>query len=735
MHDKDHLNEQTTLLITYRSTLSIYMRQRAMFGFAHTPAVVINSIVECREQIRRIKAYLRSQNLHVEDMPDDEEHYAARLRNYPYANLPQLNYFVGRDEELEWLKWHLSPANRTWLFLITGIGGVGKTALAQAIAAYYHEHYASLDSRERFDAIIWVSAKEDMLTAQGIQKISLPGLTVRTIEDIYTVIAQTLGREDILRALAEKQSVLINQALSGQRTLLIIDNLETVHDKNVQAFLQNLPVPTKAVITTREWLDVANHLRLQGLRDEHAETLILEETSIRKISIDQTERTLLVRRTAGLPLPIKLSVARLGAGQSFDQVTRWIGDAQGDLPEYCIRGQVNLAQRQDGNTWNILMTCALFNHETGASRDALRTINNLSIADCDEAIAILYQHSLIDIVDHDRITVLPITQECVRFDIAQSEENAKVIDNWISWLVYIASNFGAKLSLNMDAFELIRIEYPNLLSGVRWCYDQRRWSTLLDIAEGTWFYAHVTSLFNEFREILEYAIKAAQQINDLNREGFFSYWLGWLAPLQGESEEGRVRLLRAEEIALQNNNYRLLADVYYARANALLGHGERQQELFVEAETLLRKSLAISSERDFHQIKSLAASRLGQIIGEKGQHADSLDLLSIAEQAAVQIQWQHGLAWAKYRRGCVKFAMKAFGEASTLFNESLQIIEPWNERYLIADNKYLLAQVSAAQGDTDAARALAQEALEIFDRLGVGRKKNMVKVLIDSLAT
>jgi hypothetical protein len=664
------------LLHTYRRTLSIYIQQRAVSGFAHTPAAVINGIVEYREQIRRIKAYLRSQNLHVEDLPDDEEHSAEQPRNYPYANLPQHSYFIGRDKELAWLKQNLSPNSRTWLFLITGIGGVGKTALAQAIAGYYYEHYASLDSLERFDAIIWVSAKEAMLTAQGIQKISLPGLTVRTIEDMYTVIAQTLCREDILRALAEKQAALINQALSVQRTLLIIDNLETVRDTHVQAFLQHLPVPTKAVITTREWLDVALHLRLQGLREEHAETLILEEASIRNVSIGQFERLLLVRRTAGLPLPIKLSIARLGAGQSFDQVCRWIGDAQGDLPEYCIRGQVNLAQRHDGNTWNILMTCALFNHETGASREALRTINNLSIVDCDEAIAILYQHSLIDIVDHDRITILPITQECVRFDIAQSEANAQVIDSWVNWLVAIASNFGAKLSLNMGQFELVRIEYPNLLSGVRWCYDQQRWSTLLDIAEGTWYCAHITSLFNEFREILEYAITAAQQINDLNREGFFSYWLGWLAPLQGNAEEGRMCLLHAEEIALQMNNYRLLADIYYARANALPGDGEQLEELFAETETLLHKSLAISSERDFHEMKSLAASRLGQIIGEKGRHADSLNLLLIAEHAAQRIDWQHGLAWVKYRLGRVKFAMKAYDEAGTLFNESLQIIEP-----------------------------------------------------------
>ncbi len=54
----------------------------------------------------------------------------------PYHNLPQPTYtqFVGRDEELAWLRQRLSPADRAWQIAITGIGGVGKSALALAIA-------------------------------------------------------------------------------------------------------------------------------------------------------------------------------------------------------------------------------------------------------------------------------------------------------------------------------------------------------------------------------------------------------------------------------------------------------------------------------------------------------------------------------------------------------------------------------------------------------------------------
>ncbi|MCX6911799.1 MAG: hypothetical protein NT167_01860 [Verrucomicrobia bacterium] len=52
----------------------------------------------------------------------------------PYHNLPPPTYtqFIGRDEELAWLRQRLSPADRAWQIAITGLGGVGKSALAPA---------------------------------------------------------------------------------------------------------------------------------------------------------------------------------------------------------------------------------------------------------------------------------------------------------------------------------------------------------------------------------------------------------------------------------------------------------------------------------------------------------------------------------------------------------------------------------------------------------------------------
>ncbi len=49
----------------------------------------------------------------------------------------------------------------------------------------------------------------------------------------------------------------MRRALSQQRTLLIVDNLETVDDERVLTFIREVPEPTKVIVTTRHRLDVA----------------------------------------------------------------------------------------------------------------------------------------------------------------------------------------------------------------------------------------------------------------------------------------------------------------------------------------------------------------------------------------------------------------------------------------------------------------------------------------------
>jgi len=79
-------------------------------------------------------------------------------------NLPPLDYteLVGRDSERDKIYKLLMPypESRHHLVTIEGVGGVGKTALALAVAYRYLDQHRFLSDREQFHCLVWVSAKE-----------------------------------------------------------------------------------------------------------------------------------------------------------------------------------------------------------------------------------------------------------------------------------------------------------------------------------------------------------------------------------------------------------------------------------------------------------------------------------------------------------------------------------------------------------------------------------------------
>ncbi len=353
---------------------------------------------------------------------------ASRL----YHNLPQPDYysFVGRERELHWLRQRLSPKDRVWLISITGIGGVGKSALALAVAHEYLTRYHELSEDERFDAIVWVSAKEEVLAVNGVETAALSGQTFRTLDDIYTTIAQTLEREDITRARSEDRDALVQKALQGQRTLLVVDNLERVNDKRVQVFLRNLPSPSKVIITSRKSVELAYELRLTGLSQEEAEGMISHEAVLQGLELDLEQRRQLFERTGGLPLAIKLVVTRLVSDDTFEQVIRWLGDAEGDLTDYCIKGQADLVRERNNSAWKLLLACSLFDRDRGVSRETLGVIAGLSMADRDEGLTMLQRLSLINRNVDDVFRMMPLVQSYAKDQIETAYFGEEMVKRW-----------------------------------------------------------------------------------------------------------------------------------------------------------------------------------------------------------------------------------------------------------------------------------------------------------------
>ena len=147
-------------------------------------------------------------------------------------NLPRRQHFklIGRESELADIRNFLSPRHRVGVVCISGGGGVGKTALALEIAHACYEESASCPD-ERFEAIIWVTAKSVELLPAG-QVARQPTFT--DLDGIYRALADLLDLPVIFRTATQaEKNIVVTHLLAEKRVLLMLDNLEEVDDQEL----------------------------------------------------------------------------------------------------------------------------------------------------------------------------------------------------------------------------------------------------------------------------------------------------------------------------------------------------------------------------------------------------------------------------------------------------------------------------------------------------------------------
>lgn len=160
----------------------------------------------------------------------------------PFYRLLSTDYheFILRHKFCEEVMRGLHHGRATSVCLI-GIGGVGKTALATwAVKKVYKD--------EEFDYIVSISAKDRELTSSGIQSISQK---LTSLDDLLDAILDVIGFPEYKSYRLQDKRDTVHDLISGEKLLLFVDNLETAIDKEIISFINNLPDPVKAIVTSR----------------------------------------------------------------------------------------------------------------------------------------------------------------------------------------------------------------------------------------------------------------------------------------------------------------------------------------------------------------------------------------------------------------------------------------------------------------------------------------------------
>jgi predicted ATPase len=185
------------------------------------------------------------------------------------------------------------------LVVLTGQGGIGKTVLASEAARRLAYRYPG--------GVFWRSAAD-------MERLGL--------EEMLNSFDNVMGSQ--LRTLpidAKRDQVLGYLRNYDTSSLLVVDNAESIHDQNLWHFLESIPQPSAALVTTRESLPCGGReIRVQEMEPEEAGRLLITEARRRspKWGAHLSQEDLqnlneIARFMQGHPLAIKLTAALMAS--------------------------------------------------------------------------------------------------------------------------------------------------------------------------------------------------------------------------------------------------------------------------------------------------------------------------------------------------------------------------------------------------------------------------------------
>lgn len=432
--------------------------------------------------------------------------------------------FVGRERELAELVGWLEEGTR--LITILGMGGMGKTRLAQRLA---------------------VRAQEQFM--DGAAYVSLVGVT--SLEPLVGAIAEATGVSFGEGSTPQQQLL---AALQSSDLLLVLDNMEQLLHEEVRGFLGSLlsnASGLRLLVTSRERL----HLRderlypLRGIgeigRDEDAVTCFLGSLPADKVAEVQSKDFLgkvhqICSRVEWIPLAIELAAALLSVF-SLDEI---LGELEQDgdilaseVHEFPARHRsLRLVFSQSWESLSdeeklVFARCSVF--RGGFTLEAAREVVGAKA----QQIAQLVGKSLIRKKGEKRYEIHELlrqyaAEKLVERDVRQG--HALYYTEWMARRLFEALGeidlYDFELSLRVqdkEALQQIAADMENLDAAWRWGLQHGSLPLVTRQIEGILLFLRYHQRWSELVELLELALKRfPARASEPLRSALWCYFLG-----------------------------------------------------------------------------------------------------------------------------------------------------------------------------------------------------------------
>lgn len=231
------------------------------------------------------------------------ETYQADLEQR--LHLPAHIKLSGVQDQIDHTQAQLVDPNGPWIISIEGLGGIGKTALANAVL-----RQSVLAGH--FTETAWATAKQrEYVPGVGLTESAQPALTVDGLVD---VLLKQLASDSFADQSSADRLATVKQLLKERPYLIVVDNLETVTDyQALLPILQELSNPSKILLTSRHSLyghQGVYCITLDALSQEASFDLIREEAKSPQLvalaSANEADWQRIFDAVGGNPLALKL---------------------------------------------------------------------------------------------------------------------------------------------------------------------------------------------------------------------------------------------------------------------------------------------------------------------------------------------------------------------------------------------------------------------------------------------
>jgi predicted ATPase/DNA-binding XRE family transcriptional regulator len=633
---------------------------------------------------------------------------------------------IGREREIAAVQ-ELLCSSEVRLITLTGPGGIGKTRLAQQVAASLQDQFVNG---------VWFVV---------LAPVQDPALVIATI-------SQTLGiQESREQPLAES----FRDYLRTKHLLLVLDNFEQVLEAapqiaellatspylNVLATSRaplhlsgerEFPVPP-LILPKRQPLEL--HW-IDSLAQCSAITLFVQRAQAVKPDFVLTEHNALAvaeicARLDGLPLAIELAAARIKLLPPQTLLARLHNRLN-----ILTCGPVDMHARhrtlRDTIDWSyyllepgeqtLLVRMAIF--QGGCSLEAAEMVCN---GEGDLPLDVL--HGLASLLDKNllrqaeaadgepRFTMLETIKEYALERLAQSRESELLWQRHAEHYVKLAEQIELELRGAQQAAWLQRLEqeHDNLRTALQWALDKGASETCTRLGRALWFFWLVRGHFTEGRHWLE-AILSCAGSTDSNERAKVLLGAGVLAREQGDCSHAVTLLEESLQLCRKLGDKGGVAETL-----SHLGRVVQLEGNYVQAATLIEESLALYRELPSKRGIAEALYSLGRTAQRQGNYAQAAARFEECLALYQELGNRWGAAETLCNLGGAAQCQGDYARAVALLEESLALCRELGNPAGAAWALNELGEVARQQGDYEAASAVYAESLRLFRELGEKR--------------